>query len=410
MNRALLLAILVLASSSCYAQSPSLEQQSKMQEAFKRIFQEAQMGAGAQANGAAPVALPKVDERELASKVATMRQPGQYYVVEYRKDGFVYNGTPYIDAEGQIVRYAVDGVTGDAAYLAETSPGQGKLKWVHLSNPSETVEFGSARQGMNGWMVTTVSGKNLSGEQLVVVPTGVMVGRTSAVFVYEIGKGVRNIALPAEYVLAPLQHGSIGGTDTILLERADAGSSDNSIVNLGKTFGRLFGSTSNDYALFNMTSSAVYPLNIDASGKLTSRFSECKRKNFAVNVCDKMTSFESLFDKNGMRNMTHYYWRVNWMRTRSGHRYAVVQENGLKEINLIDLNDGRRFSVFSRGLGIAGFNAETTREGKVKITADWAFEKHVVEDVETFVQSAQPMQADALSSKSESTVGQDKLQ
>jgi hypothetical protein len=384
---------LVLAAIACLVSLGVTAQTNALEREFLtrlRAMQALQAGAmpgnvpGA-ANGA-PTA-PLITEEALAKKVDALRHPTEIADIIARKDGFVVNGRPYVDPEGRISRYAIDAMTGEASYIAEITSGQGKLKWVSLASPDEPVEFGTAIQGMNGWSVTTVSGKTIAGDLLVLIPSGVMVGRQTALFRYDPGLGVKSVAVPAGYVLAPLQHGAAGSTDTVLLEREPADGGANPLFDLGRSLSRLAGAKAEDYAFFNLSSGVLIPINVDSNGKTTQSYSQCRKKNAAVNVCDRMTSFEALYNGNGLKNMTHYYWRANWFKTRTGS-YAVVQENGLKEVNVIDLSNGRRAPVFERGLGITEFNAKLTREGKLRVVASWVFQDHVVEDAEALLQSS----------------------
>lgn len=366
------------------AQEQQLMLQAKMLEALSG---RAVPGSTAPNVAQAPPSLMSDDD--LAKKVNGLRQPGTFFEIESRKDGFVVNGRAYVDPVGRISKYAIDPFTGDAAYLAETSPGQGKLKWVSLSSPDDSIEFGNASYANGVWNVSTVTGKVANGDLLVLIPSGVLIGRDSAVFRYEPGKRMKSVALPKGYFLAPLQHGTVGSTETVLLEKEKTEDQSNPLSGIGKLIGRIAGAKFEDYAFLNLSTGNLIPLNVSADGKTTNRYSECRKKNNMVNVCNKMTSFESLYDQNGLHNMTHYYWRTNWHKTKTG-AYAVVQENGLKEINIIDLATGKRVNAFERGLGIESYSSGITKDGKLRIVASWAFGNHVIDDVEATLASSAP--------------------
>lgn len=377
----------LLLSCAVSAQGLTAEQMQQLQARIQAEMLKAYglPAAPAGSSMAGPAAPPVVSEEELAEK---LRIGGAgsvpFFDVVTRRDGFLVNGQAILDPEGRISRYAVDPIGGSATYLAETAGRAAKIKWISLGRLDQPVDIGQAVSGPNGWTVTTASGKVLSGELLILIPGGVIVSRQSAAFRYDAGKGVSNIAFPDGYQITPLQHGAVGTTDTILLERQNS-SAGNPVADIGKLFGRIAGARIEDYAFMNLRTGSLIPLNIDSGGKSVHSFSDCRRKNGLVNYCERMTSFESLYDLQGQRNLSHYYWRADWFRTPSG-AYAVVQENGLKEINIIDLSNGRRINAFSRGLGIAGYNVVVSG-GKVRIVANWAFQDHVIPDVEAFVQT-----------------------
>lgn len=380
-----LLPMLVLSCAvSAQGLAPEQRQQLQMriQAEMLRAYGLPEQPAGAQMPAGAAAA-PVVSEEALAAKMRVeVAGSAPFFDVVPRKDGFLVNGQVFLDPEGRISRYAVDPIGGSATYLAETGGRSAKIKWIGLGRLDQPVDIGLAVSGPNGWNVTTASGKTLSGELLILIPGGVIVSRTTAAFRYDAGRGVSNIAFPDGYQITPLQHGAVGTTDTILLERQNTGTA-NPVADLGKLFGRIAGAKSEDFAFLNVRTGSLIPLNIDAGGKSVHSYSDCRRKNGIVNYCERMTSFESLYDVNGQRNLSHYYWRADWFRT-SGGAYAVVQENGLKEINVIDLASGRRINVFNRTLGIAGYNVAVAG-GKVRIVANWAFQEHVIPDVEAFV-------------------------
>lgn len=368
------------------AQSPTPEQMQLLQSRIQAEMLKAYGLSGqlpvAQNQGA--VASQQVVPEEILAEKTRFADPGGQFDVLTRKDGFSVNGQVFLDPEGRISRYAVDPLGGSATYLAETGGGSAKIKWVWLGKLDQPVEIGRAFSNPNGWNVTTASGKTLNGELLILIPSGLIVARQTAAFRYDVGVGVSNIVFPDGYQITPLQHGAVGATDTILLEKqsSDAG---NPVAGLGKMLGRIAGAKIEDYAFLNVRNGTLIPLNIDSSGKNVQSYSDCRRKNGFVNLCERMSSFESLYDTNGLRNLSHYYWRADWFKTRSG-AYAVVQENGLKEINIVDLASGRRVNAFNRTLGIAGYNVSVVG-GKVRIVANWVFQDHVIPDVEAFVQA-----------------------
>src|SRR5262249_34677135 len=112
-----------------------------------------------------------------------------------------------------------------------------------------------------------------------------------------------------------------------------------------------------DFALYGLSSTRLYPLDIPASAKNVTVGSNCRKVNAVINKCATGTRLESLYQPNGLRNDGHYYWRVMWVNTPSGPLAAAL-ENDLAALNLIELNTGKKVVGLSRKLGISGFDVK----------------------------------------------------
>jgi hypothetical protein len=93
-----------------------------------------------------------------------------------------------------------------------------------------------------------------------------------------------------------------------------------------------------------------------------------------------MDSYESLFQPNGLHNMTHYFWRINWFNA-GGRPILVSQEGGLTKVAATDLATGKKALIFERLMGIASFNADQGVDGKISISAQMGFSTEKKDDI-----------------------------
>jgi len=309
---------------------------------------------------------------------------------ERLRDGFSVNGNRYIDSEGTIVSYGFDILSGDFTYVAETSSGNFVIKSGRALIQSDPVTIANAEKRGTQWLVTTVTGKKLSGLRLIPSSRGFVITRDNTGFRYIPGKGITNIAAPEEFVIAGLQNGDIANTGYILLEHVPIASNAtgahllSSIKTLGSSLGL---GKKEDYALLNMDSNKLIPLNISMDDKQVQVMSSCRQRSSLVSVCDKMDSYDSLFDQNGLKNLSHYFWRISWFNTPSGRPILVSQEGGLSKVSATDLSSGKKVIIFERTLGIAGFFATQKSDGNISVSAKMGFSTEVKDNILSLVDS-----------------------
>ena len=403
----LCLGLALLSIGSAFAQMPGASPYDDPRTEQMRAMQARMMGAftgamQAQQGGAAnqPSPLAAVSEAELNARLAALPKRPESLVIEDRKDGFTANGMGYVDPEGRIRNYAVDINSGLVTYMAEVAQNTYRIKVVRAGTDAEPVVVGSAVRSAMGWQVDSATGKRISGPILTVLPgAGYLVTRDTAAFIYRVGQGTQNLAIPNGFVAARFQRGDVMGTNHLLLERHVSESSQesklfDSLRSLGSHLGM---NNKEDYALLNLKSGEMIPINVSDSGKNVANYSNCRRKNNFVNECANVDFRESLYDKLG-RNLAHYYWRINWFSTPTGP-ILIAQENGLKEVNIRDLKSGKKVTAFTRALGIAGHDSVQDDTGRVRITAQMGFSTEKIEDAVAFLNSAQQQAPEAVASK-----------
>jgi hypothetical protein len=344
--------------------------------------------------------LTRMAEADLARSMAAWPPIAQRLTVERRRDGFIVNGQRVVDAEGRIVQYAYSSATGDITYVVETLPSQFVLKAMRFGNPPIAIASGVRTNGV--WSIETVSGQRLNGKRLVPTPRGFVLARENVLFRYEPGVGISNAAAPDDYDVAALQPGDIGGTSFVLLERrleskeAQQSGGLAGAIGLGQVVAaaRSIGSkvglaeSESDFALYSFVTGKLVPLRISLDDKRANFYKQCRQRNDFLRQCEQMESMDSVWEQNGSRNLDHYYWRVNWFATEHGP-IAVTMEDGIRRIDVVALESDRRATVFERALGISGWDAEQTPDGRIRVSANLAFERAVNDDVAALLTASQ---------------------
>jgi len=365
-------------------------QQPDPQQLLQMLLQRGNMQASAQQAANRP-ALPKVSEAALAQQLATWPAANRPFAVERFRDGFSIEGERVLDSEGRIAQFAIDRVTGDAAYLMETMPGQFVIKLMrHLAGAPVTIATASRQMGT--WSVETVSGVRASGSRLNLNPRGFFISRDNALFRYVAGTGMRSFGLPETHTMAAHQNGNLGETGWMLLEkRRETKEREGGILSqgsLGQFMGAVRGlgaaigvsKSNSDYALYSIETQKMIPIGIALDEKQASFLSQCRQRNRWVAQCDRLDSIDSLYGQDGNANRSHYFWRVSWYKTTNGP-VALVMEDGITKIDAIDLNTERRVTVFQRALGIGDWSTAQQADGRVQVKAGLGFESAVNEDV-----------------------------
>lgn len=384
-NASLLAAALLLAHPAAHAQF-SAEQMQRIQEQMRQLgFSRPRIQPAEPTLAAAPV----ISEAEMARQLKVLGKSTGGIAVERFRDGFSVDGKRHLDYEGEITKYAFDVLTGDITYLARITPTQYKIKTMRARTGQEPVTIAMAIKNMGQWQVQTATGKTLGGSAILPLSRGVLIVRDNVAFKYLPGKGISNIVGPENFTFAQFQNGDIEGTGHILMERIpeqSTNSADNFMGNL-KNLGSMLGvNKKEDYLLLHTESGKTFPLNVSVDGKQVNVYSQCTRKNVAFSQCDRMDSFDALYDPNvpGTPNLSHYYWRISWFKTPQGP-VLVAQEGGLGKIVATNLASGKQATLFSRALGIAGFSTRQGADGKIGVTAQMGFSKEAIDDVGAFM-------------------------
>jgi hypothetical protein len=336
-----------------------------------------------------------ITEQALERSLAAMGGAKTRVRIEGARDGLRIDGESFLDPEGQIGGYAFDVLTGDITYTIRTGDGV-VFKYLRAGSNADAVTLATAQQLQTGWQVTTVTGKTFSGDAVTPLAKGFMVSRSGSVFRYEPGKSSKGTAVPAGWVMAQFQRGNVGATRFILLEREQPapGQSAGGLGALGSIFdqGKALIATAGlgkkeDYALMNLDTGKLYPLNIQVDGKIYTFMSNCRKRSFFVSQCATANSVESLYTADNDRNYSHYFWKANWYATPTGP-IAVTLENGVADVYVLDLESGKKANAFHRGLGLSKFDSGQAPDGSVAIQANLAFDHQQIADAGKFLKES----------------------
>lgn len=330
------------------------------------------------------VELAKVTETELAEQIAKLNQSSQSSVqIERVRDGLKINGMPYLDPEGSILDFAGDPLTGNLVYVIKIDNATRVYKYMNAGSNEMPVTLGKVTASRNSVSFVSASGQKMNGDNVLPTSKGALVIRDASAFHYVPGKRVTSLMLPDNYHVAPIQNGDLGSTNYLLLEKNPVdkkaqpfGSLLSSLTAIGNTLGA---TEVDDYVLYNIETNNLVTLDVSAEGKSVAHYSKCKKLNLVVNECSSVNFYNSLYKEDGFRNTSHYFWKISWFNTEQG-AFAVVGEKGLAQINLINLNERKKTTLFERALGINGFDTEQTADGKIAIQARMGFSVEKIDD------------------------------
>ena len=329
---------------------------------------------------------PLLTEAAMAAKIAALPHSDQGVVFQRFRDGFAVNGQRYVDPAGTIVAYGFDARTASYTDVVATSPTTFTIKTGSALPGATPITIATAVRNAAFWNVTTATGQQLSGQNVIPISVGFVVVRGNVGFRYVPGQGIVDIAPPAGYRIARFQNGDIGATGYILLERDPASepapSSLGSLFSDVKSIGATLGMTraSADYALMRIGDGHLVPIDIPMDGKEVLVMRDCHRRNALVNICRQANSYDSLYEPDGSKNSGHYFWRINWFES-DGHPIMITEEDGVATLAMTDLNSGRRIVLFHRAMGISDDSVQQEANGQVDVDAQWMFTHHTLRDV-----------------------------
>ena len=380
--------------TGCLSTAPQMtaEERSQMIEMQKSMLG-AMMG-GANLRQQAPQAptqapVEYLSELELMEQRLLVNATGGPALFVRNKDGILINGKMFNDFEGSVANLGADRFTGQFTYAIKNFDGSYTLKYHKANSEQEPIKIANIIRKGDLFSVETVTGKKTSGNAVIPTSDGFILGRAGSAFRYKIGEGnIENITLIDDYHIAQHQNGDAASTGYILLEKDARDKSDSvgglfdSVSALGSTFGL---NELNDYVLVNIEDGSLVPLDISLLGKNVTDHSDCRAsKSGLYNECDKVSFREALYDKNGLKNNSHYYWSIDWINTSSGV-FAFYKTT--TTIKVVDIQNSLVHTVFSRMLGVNEFTLTEHANGKVSIEAQLGFSHEKIEDVEEFIRS-----------------------
>jgi len=384
------IALGIAAVSGCASQQPPMtpEQQEMARQMQQALIARMQAGTNqilAQQSHTGTQAVPAVQEvlseQELLEKIRAVQGGGEPVAIERVRDGLRIGGRPYLDPEGEIINFSANALTGDIVYALKDRGDAIKFKYLSAAGAQDAVTIGSSTRDAGQVTVKSATGQTLAGNDIVGTSVGVLVTRQGSAFHYVPGSGVDSLVVPDGYRVAPMQKGDFGSTGYILIEKIpEEKGSLQELTGIFSSLGETVGlSEADGYMLLHAETGRTVKLDISIDDKDVYEYSNCKRQNDFVNKCADMSSYESIYRKDGSRNQGHYFWRVDWMQTPQGP-FAVVQEAGTRKINVVNLESGVKATVLERTLGISSYNLYQAPDGTISINAQMGFSKQTIDD------------------------------
>ncbi|WP_286336628.1 hypothetical protein [Hydrogenimonas cancrithermarum] len=313
-----------------------------------------------------------LDEKELLAKIGEYPSAATGIRLERKSDGFLLNGEKmYVDFEGPIVRLGYDWRSGDAFYIVKLSNDTYRIKYQKMLSGRDPLTVGLIRRDGLSMRVETVTGKRFNGRNIIPTSKGFVVTREKTAFVYEVGKRPVTFIAPEGWHIAAFQNGDVATTGFILLERDGESETGNPFSDLMKStveLGNALGvTTKSDYMLVNMKNPTQRKMiNVTLGEKEVALFSQCRKQNRYVRICDTMEIKKSLYQPNGLKNFNHYYWNIHWFKGKK-NIFSITKESNNRVVLVSDLEHNRSVEVASRVTGFPEYVAKQSRDGVVKV-------------------------------------------
>lgn len=339
----------------------------------------------------APVIAVLSPEAQLQQQLSELPVGAPLASYQLLRDGLMFNGQRFADAEGKAERFALDPDTATVSYVVANG-SSAAVKVARLGTDSNPLTIGNLSRNGSQTVFRSVTGKTLAGDLFFPMTDGALLVRDAVGFRYVVGQAVRQINFPAGWSPAPLQRGNTSTTGWMLLER-DVTEEKKNPFEVFKALGEIVGAVAarTDYALFNLNDQKLVTFEVSVDGKSVASYSQCRRaSNGLVNVCDRMNTYDSLWRTDGSPNVTHYFWSIDW-QLMHGKPVAVAMENGHRYVNAYDLSGTKRVNLFERLMGINNWMMELAGEGKYRVKAQLAFDHPVIEDVAQELQNRPEM-------------------
>lgn len=232
----------------------------------------------------------------------------------------------------------------------------------------------------SGFLITLLNGERYKTKSIELTYFGFISINGNKIKSYD-GEILNSIQIPQGFKAAKIQRNNIHETGLILLEKVidkrDGGFLD-SFKSLGSSLGI---NKKEDYILLSLKNGTMFKLDVDTAGKELNYYSGCKAKKkglFPYNSCSKMISKESLESKLGGQNSRHYYWAIDWARTKLG---TVAAVNEGTELVLLNFDTGAKTIAFKRGMGINRFTLSEHDSGEVSIDVRLGFSSESLDNV-----------------------------
>lgn len=282
---------------------------------------------------------------------------------------------------GKVLDFARDELSGVTYQLVVSADGNRELQRRTSGSETEILATVAGREGK--WLVETPNNvTTFEAEDLRLTARGVVMLHRNSVVSYRDGEGWSKFSWPAGWEVAGFQRGDVSGSGYTLLERPNSGrsSSLNPLASISQLGFILGASRREDYALLDLHSGKLFPLNVSNLGKNQVELSGCRPKNRLVNICSGADSRERLRTSIGFKNLGHYAWAIDWYRTANG-TFLVALEDGSRRVTLTLLEKDDKRVAFDRSLGYADFASNASSDGIVSVSVFAAFQRESIANI-----------------------------
>lgn len=379
--------------TGCFGPQPTLEQQQQAMQMRSQMLANL-MGGGMPTSMQAPtkaqeIEIEKISPQELQEKLKLFGTANSPYIFQKTKSGFSINSKPHSDYEGSIKEANWDYTTGFATYMIEVSKDAYLIKIMQAASNQEPLTIAKAIFSDGILNVTTTTGKKLSGNTILMGSNGFTLTRLDGSgLTYSAFDGIQSITIPQEYQVAKFQNGDIQGTQIILLEIPELTEEERGTMsglwNKTKALGSSLGiNKKQDYSFMNIATQEITKINIPNDGKSKLECLEHgKQINKYVRECKRYADpVETIYTKEGRKNIAHYFWRIQWYNTPSGV-ISITLEDSLSKIYATNLQTKKKVLIAEKLGGFNGFDVSVTSNGKLNVTTDkGVFGSDFIEDV-----------------------------
>lgn len=384
------LVVLTITGCSTPLQRASSDQQQamvlQMQQAFLQRIQNGNMTLAqmrqpiaqvAQLNTQEPASETNfLTEAELLQKINGFPLAESKQTITLERDGLKIGTQMYLDAEGEIVTFAANKSTGDVTYLVAKPGAVYDVKYMRAGSTHEPILIATATKGRGAWSAKTVTGKAISGNDLLPTSKGIVMARSSSGYIYEPGSAIKSFEIPQDYHVANFQNGDIASTGYILLEKdLIENRSNNAAVQLFQLAGSLAKtvtlSEDSDYALMSWRDGRLTTFVKGIHGKnVADGGNNCRvqSKSVGLRKCESLNFREALYEPSGMKNHTHYFWGIHWFNTPEGP-FALAQEERSRKVTMTNLATGQKVALLEDILAFTNLDVSQSSSGVIRVSA-----------------------------------------
>lgn len=315
----------------------------------------------------------RVIQNKIISAVKSSEDKAQYTPPSTLTDNSARSPSTY--SSDKVIDFYLDPYNNDKNYLKSTASGNLAIFYYPEGNKAREHKIADILGESGHYLIETVTGETVDAKSYHLTNKGFIATGRDKLYGYTINAGLAQYTSPVGFHAAEIQMGDAYKTGYMLLERDTATDRVNKLGSNLSALGALLGvNKKEDYALIDLHTGKLFPLNIAYDGKTQLQMYNCRKKNDFFNICKSAVERETLFNKFGLKNYEHYVWRIQWFRTPEA-TYLIAREEGKAGLSATRLEDGKKARIAYRTLGIADWEAGQHDSGKIWVDVRLTFNK-----------------------------------